>query len=76
MKHVYTHRAFKLRFYSVDDWMHNGLAISVFQYVNISIFSSHLIFVIQMYRYIMSSCVYGKTVFYLDHTINSSIQPR
>lgn len=40
----------KLRFYSVDDWMHNGLAISVFQYVNISIFSSHLIFVIQMYR--------------------------
>lgn len=50
MKHVYTHRAFKLRFYSVDDWMHNGLAISVFQYVNISIFGSHLIFVIKMYR--------------------------
>lgn len=56
MKHVYTHRAFKLRFYSVDDWMHNGLAISVFQYVNISIFGSHLIFVIQMYR-IYTECL-------------------
>lgn len=56
MKHVYTHRAFKLRFYSVDEWMHNGLAISVFQYVNISIFGSHLIFVIQMYR-IYTECL-------------------
>lgn len=46
----------KLRFYSVDDWMHNGLAISVFQYVNISIFGSHLIFVIQMYR-IYTECL-------------------
>lgn len=64
MKHVYTHRAFKLRFHSVDDWMHNGLAISVFQYVNISIFGSHLIFVIKCTEFIHNVflCLWQKRV--------------